>query len=105
MGKRGPKLTRLERALKRDRIVELALRHYSQTEIARREGVTQQYVSYVLKVEERWHRMRARKGAAVLRQRQVARAEMRERAAMDAWEASRGVREIRESEQSGEGGK
>lgn len=98
MGQRGPKLSRAERAVKRHRIIQLLLRNYSQHEIARREGVSQPYVSYVLKVFNRRLDQDSLAGVGRLRQRQVAKAELREREALEAWERSKGIREISEQE-------
>lgn len=103
MGRRGPKLNPTERAIKRNRIVELALRNVSGAEIARREGVTRAYVCYILKVLQRKLDMEDRTKGKRIRQRLVARAEVREREALEAWERSKGVREISEQERGGGG--
>src|SRR5262245_44950149 len=98
MGKRGPRLSKTDRAIVRERIVRMHLDEIPGYEIAERVGVTPAYVSYVLKVLRRALDIQAIQGLDAVRQRQVAKLQSREREAMDAFRRSQSLREISQQE-------
>ncbi len=105
MGARGPKFTRTERAIIRNRVIRLHRRGKPQDQIARACGLSDRQVRHWIRVYRIAVNKRTLDDMEALLKEQIGWHQMIRDEAMDAWDESRGVREIRESEQAGEGGK
>jgi hypothetical protein len=88
--KRGPKFTPEQRELNRARIAELKLKGHSLTEIARGLGMTHWQVLYDLRiVVKRWQDS-ALANVDEMRGRELAKLDIMEKEAWEAWEKSKG---------------
>lgn len=99
-GKTGPKLSPTERAIVRERIVNLDARGYGPTEIARRVGLAQSTVTRVLQKVQAEYNARSERITKVEVERKLVELRALKAELYEAWERSKSERQVSEQQKT-----